>query len=63
MVYNSLIHKGTQMKVSINLSLDRNEAQSLLRHLCDNTHHTDWDFLNQLKENLCEVLDVDESQV
>jgi hypothetical protein len=51
------------MKVSINLSLDRNEAQSLLRHLCDNTHHTDWDFLNQLKENLCEVLDVDESQV
>lgn len=51
------------MKVSINLSLDNEEAQSLLRHLCDNTHHTDWKFLNQLKENLCQVMNVDESDV
>ena len=51
------------MKVTINLSLDRDEAQSLLRHLCNNTRHTDWKFLNQLKENLCEVLDTDEWEV
>jgi hypothetical protein len=51
------------MEVKINLSLDREEAKSLFRHLIDETTHTDWDTLNKITDELEKVLNVKECEI
>lgn len=51
------------MEVKINLSLDREEAKSLLRLLVDETTHNDWGTLNMIANELEKVLNVKDREI
>ncbi len=49
------------MQVLINLALTKEEAKCLLRLLGNDPHHTDWETLNKMEEELREVLNLKEN--